>query len=142
MLPKGGYQFNVQTGSIPDSGWSLPAEKPYYKTKFDSCQDGRKSSGHASRSTTDCKKRVCHGGGHSQYATICYLVKIIFISCAGWYSLPFLDQWKSKTSNRLVLNMIKCHHVLLRCHSPLCFNFRQFNIKDALTQLSCYPEGG
>ena len=44
-------------------------------------------------------------------------------------TLPkFLDQWKSITSNRFVLNMVKGHHLQLRCCSPLFCNFGWFNI--------------
>ena len=33
-------------------------------------------------------------------------------------TLPqFLDQWRSSTFNRLVLNMMKGHHLQLRCHT-------------------------
>ena len=41
----------------------------------------------------------------------------------------FLDQWRSITFNRFVLNMVKGHHLELRCCPPLFHNFRWFNIK-------------
>ena len=41
----------------------------------------------------------------------------------------FLDQWKSITSNRFVLNMVQGHHLQHRLHPPLFHNFHQFNIK-------------
>ena len=52
-------------------------------------------------------------------------------------SLPnFLDWWRSITSDRFVLNMVKGHHLQLRCCSPLLHNFRWFNIKAALSHHS------
>ena len=41
----------------------------------------------------------------------------------------FLDQWRSITSNRFVLNMVQGHHLQLRSHSPLFRNFWHFNVK-------------
>ena len=40
----------------------------------------------------------------------------------------FLDQWRSITSNRIVLNMVQGHHLQLRSHPPL---FHNFNVKVA-----------
>ena len=40
----------------------------------------------------------------------------------------FLDQWRSITSNRFVLNVLKGHHLQHRCCLP------QFNIRAALTR--------
>ena len=41
----------------------------------------------------------------------------------------FLDQWRSITSNRFVLNMVQGHHLQLRSRPPLFRNFRHFNVK-------------
>ena len=46
----------------------------------------------------------------------------------------FLDQWKSITSNRFVLSMIKGHHLQLWCHPALFCNFKWFNIRAAMGQ--------
>ena len=56
---------------------------------------------------------------------------IIFLCYAGWYAFLFLDQWRSITSNRLVLNMVQGHHLQLRSHPVLFHNFQLFNIKAA-----------
>ena len=45
----------------------------------------------------------------------------------------FLDQWRSITSNRFVLNMVWSHHLQLRYQPPLFHNFWQFNVKAAVT---------
>ena len=41
----------------------------------------------------------------------------------------YLDQWRSITSNRFVLNMVRGHHLQLRSHPPLFHNFWHFNVK-------------
>ena len=41
----------------------------------------------------------------------------------------FLDQWRSITSNRFVLNMVWGHHLQLRSHPPLFRNFQHLNVK-------------
>ena len=43
----------------------------------------------------------------------------------------FLDQWRSITSNRFVLNMVPGHHLQLRSHPPLFCDFQHFNVKVA-----------
>ena len=43
----------------------------------------------------------------------------------------FLDQWRSITSNRFVLNMFWGHHLQLRSHPPLFCNFWQFSVEAA-----------
>ena len=43
----------------------------------------------------------------------------------------FLDQWRSVTSNRFVLNMVQGHHLQLRSCPPLFCYFWQFNVKVA-----------
>ena len=47
-----------------------------------------------------------------------------------------LDQCRSITSNRFVLNMVKGHHIQLGCHPPLFRNFKWFNSTAAKTH---YP---
>ena len=57
---------------------------------------------------------------------------IIFIcSFSGWYAFQIFDEWRSITSNRFVLNMVKGHHLQLWSHPPLFCNFQQFNVKVA-----------
>ena len=43
----------------------------------------------------------------------------------------FLNQWRSITSNRFVLNMVQGHHLQLRSCPSLFCNFWQFNVKVA-----------
>ena len=43
----------------------------------------------------------------------------------------FFDQWRSITSNRFVLNMVWGHHLQLRSHPPLFYDFWHFNVKAA-----------
>ena len=42
--------------------------------------------------------------------------------------LKFLAQWRGICPNRFVINMVKGHHLQLRCHPLLFHNFRWFNI--------------
>ena len=43
-------------------------------------------------------------------------------------TLPkFLDQWRSITSNKFVLNMVKGHHLQLKHHPLSFYNLKQFN---------------
>ena len=41
----------------------------------------------------------------------------------------FLDQWRSITSNRFVLNMVWGNHLQLRSRPLLFHNFQHFNVK-------------
>ena len=41
----------------------------------------------------------------------------------------FFDQLRSITSNRFVLNMVWGHHLQLRSHPPLFYDFWHFNVK-------------
>ena len=53
--------------------------------------------------------------------------------------LKFLGEWRCITSNRFVLNMVWGHHLQLRYHPPLFYNFWQFNVKEiakGVTELS------
>ena len=43
----------------------------------------------------------------------------------------FFDQWRSITSNRFMLNMVRGHHLQLRSHPPLFCAFWHFNFKAA-----------
>ena len=40
----------------------------------------------------------------------------------------FFNQWRSITSNRFVLNMVRGHHLQRRSHPPLFHNFWHFNV--------------
>ena len=52
-------------------------------------------------------------------------------SFSGWYAVQSLDQWRSITSNRFVLNMVWGHHLQLRSCAPLFHTFWQFSVKVA-----------
>ena len=43
----------------------------------------------------------------------------------------FFDRWRSITSNRFVLHMVRGHHLQLRSHPPLFCDFWHFNVKAA-----------
>ena len=58
---------------------------------------------------------------------------IIFICCAGWYTVPYIQiSWRSITSNRFVLNMVKGCYLQLRASGLWCSAyFYQFSIRTA-----------
>ena len=49
----------------------------------------------------------------------------------SWTLPQFSDQWRSITSNWLVFNMVKDHHLQLRSCPPLFCNFKELNTKGA-----------
>ena len=61
-----------------------------------------------------------------------YNFNIIFTHGASWYTSPLLDQWRSITSNRLVLNTVNGHHLQFRTWPLLFHTFQWFNIKAVL----------
>ena len=59
-----------------------------------------------------------------QYATL------LASSLVQHGTLPqILDQWIGRTSSRFMLNVVKSHHIQLRCHCPLFCYFEQINVK-------------
>ena len=56
-----------------------------------------------------------------------YLLLLLY----RWVCLPFLEQWKSITSNRFWFNMGLDHHLHLKCHPSFLHNLQQFNVKAA-----------
>ena len=63
--------------------------------------------------------------------TVNIFITIILIYCAGWYP-KVLDQWRSLTLSRFLLDMVKGYNLELRCHPLLFHNFRWFDIKAAM----------
>ena len=66
---------------------------------------------------------------HMQFFQVGMLFKIV-------------DQWRSITSNRFVLNMVQDHHLQLWSCPPLFHNFWQFNVKAATTHHPIIQEEG
>ena len=54
----------------------------------------------------------------------------LFVVQIGTLS-QYLDQWRSITSNRFVLDMIQGHHLQLRCHPLLFCQYKWFTINTA-----------
>ena len=131
--PRTGFHFNVQKRHVPESSGSSLAKRPCFESRTEAHQGGRKSTdGSVSASSIDSGKKGYCGGGHSWCVTVHSFI-IIFIFCyAGWYTFPFLDQWRSITSSGFVLNKVKGHHHLqLRSHPPLFLDFKQCSVKAA-----------
>ena len=127
---KAGFQVNVQKQLLPESDAASLAKKLCLDTNLDGCAGGRKSAKGMSTRTTGSRKKRNHGGWYFWCVTV---FAYITSSVMQVGSLPkFLDQWRSITSKRYVLNTVKGHHHQLRCCPLLFCNYRQFNIKAAL----------
>ena len=94
--------------------------------------DKKSADGNVSTSSTNTRRKGVHGA---------QCTPDVSQSSASWSSssavfqvgmlFRFLDQWRSITSNRFVLNMVQGHHLHLQSHPPLFHNFRQFNVEVA-----------
>ena len=136
--PRTGFQFTVQkrpvSGSLPGtSGAHLP-KRPHLESGNEAHLHGKKSAGGAvpTSSTESRRKGGVEFGtpdvfrpstsSSSSSTSATFQVGMLF---------KFLDQWRSITSNRFVLNMVWGHHLQLRSHPSLFRNFRHFNVKAA-----------
>ena len=137
--PQTGFQFTIQkrpmSGSVPGtSGASLP-KRPHLKSGNEAHPSSKKSAG-GSVSTSSAESRRKGGMGvgtpdvpepsassaSSSSTSATFQVGMLF---------KFFYQWRSITSNRFVLNMVKGHHLQLRSHPPLFCDFWHFNVKAA-----------
>ena len=122
--------FNVHMTPVLVFGDAFLAQKPHLVTKTESYQGGSNSPGSASTSSTYPNMKGHHGGQCSWCVTVNIFFTITFIHCTGLYtSKTILDQWRGLTFNWLVFNMVKGHHLQLRCHPLLFHIFTWFNIK-------------
>ena len=134
--PRTGFQFTVQkrpvSGSVPGtSGAPLP-KQPHLESGNEAHLHGKKSAGGAvSTSSTESRQKGGCGvstpdvsqpstSSSSSSTSAPFQVGMLF---------KFLDQWRSITSNRFVLNMVLGHHLQLRSCPPLFRNFWHFNVK-------------
>ena len=62
VKPKVGVRINVQKSPVPESYGASFARKPCLDTRTESHQGHRKSSGGASTSSTDSRKKESQGG--------------------------------------------------------------------------------
>ena len=130
--PWTGFQFTVQkrpmSGSVlGTSGASLP-KWPHLESGNEACPHGKKfppvllsqegkvgvgvgTPGVPQPSTSSCS---------SSSTSAMFQVGMLF---------KFFDQWRSITSNRFVLNMVRGHHLQLRTCPPLFCDFLHFNVK-------------
>ena len=84
-----GYGLMDQKWSALHSGGASPKNKPQFESKFESYQDGRKLSFHASVSSADFRMKGIHWEQHFFGAEVYYFTGIVFISCTVWYSFLF-----------------------------------------------------
>ena len=71
-----------------------------------------------------CQKKGSHGDVISDELKSVSSSSVVQVGTLA----ALLDQWRSITSNRFVLNTMQDHYFQLRCHPPLFCNFWQFNI--------------
>ena len=135
--PCTGFHFTVQkrpmSGSVlGTSGAPLP-KQPHLESGNEAHLHGKKSVGGAvSTSSTESRRKGGMGVGTpdvSQPSTSSSSSSSTSAPFQVGMLFKFLDQWRSITSNRFVLNMVWGHHLQLRSHPPLFCNFRHFNVK-------------
>ena len=104
---------------VPVSSSASLAKRPHLESGTETHPGGKQSAG-GSVSVSSADVRRKGGQGHSD-------LQFFRLVC-----LPiFLDQWRSITSNKFVLNVVQGHHLQLRSHPPLFCNFWQSNVKAA-----------
>ena len=96
----------------------------------ETCPGGKKSTGGSvAASSVDARKKGGCGAAllmcHSPQASPSSSSLVLQVGMLS----HILDQWRSITSNRFVLNMVQGHHLQLRSHPPFFLNFWQFNVK-------------
>ena len=108
------------------------AKRPHLESGTEMHQGGKKSAdGSVSASSADARKKgpwgsalpMCHSPQPPCHPQLWFFTLVCFSI--------FLDQWRSITSNRFVLNMVQGHHLQLRLCPLLFCNFQQFNVKVA-----------
>ena len=106
--PRLGSGFNVQKQYVLDSGGVLPTKNTHIETKYESCQNGRKSSIPVSAHSTDSQKRENHGGWYFWRSAVFYFINISSPVVQVGTLACFLDQQQNIIFNRLVSNIVKC----------------------------------
>ena len=130
--PKTSIMFNVQKQPVLVSGVALLTQKPHLYMRTESHQGGRKSAGVCLL----VQHTLRRGGRVEMVLLICYSQHLhhhhLHLFCRLVHFQKILDQWRSLAFDRFVLNMIKGHHLQLRCHPLLFHNFTWFNIRVAV----------
>ena len=123
---KTGFCFNIQKQPGPDSNGTLWQRSLTLKLDL---RITRKVGNHLvlDLAVKQSLRRKEAMGVTILIFTVYYFITIVLISCAGRYS--FLGQWESITSSRFVLNVVKGHHLQLRCCPPLFCNLSCLKLK-------------
>ena len=137
--PQTGFHFTVQkrpmSGSVQGPSGASLAKRPHLESGNEAHLSGMKSAG-GSVSTSSAETRRKGGMGvgtpempessassaSSSSTSAAFQVGMLF---------KFVNQWRSITSNRFVLNMVWGHHLQLRSHPPSFHDFWLFNVKAA-----------
>ena len=130
--PWTGFPFTVQKKPVPGSSGQSLAKRPHFESGNEICPSSKKSAGGSvSTSFANTRRKGTMGVGTpdvlqppaSSSSSAVFQIGMLF---------KFFDQRRSITSNRFVLNMVCGHHIQLRSHPPLFYNFQQFNVKAAV----------
>ena len=137
--PKAGFMFNVWQWPVLVPGGVSFAQKPHWDPRTESHQGGRNSARAASTTFTDPRKKG------SPWDSVPDVLQCSILSSSSSSSSSsvanvgtlseLLDQWRSITFRRFVLNMVKGQHLQIRCHPFLFHNFIWFNIKASMAHL-------
>ena len=119
-----GIHFIVQKRTIPESTGASLAKRPHLESRIEACTGGRKFvGGSVSASSADAmKKENCGVGTPDVSQSTAFLSSLSLVLQVGMLS-HFLDQQRSISSKRFVLNMAQGYHLQLRSHPPLFHNF-------------------
>ena len=110
--PWTGFHFNVQTTPVPKcSGASLAKRESRIET-----HDSGKKSASSSVSTSSAGARKKGSNGVSAPDVSQFIASFSLSSLVLQFGMlsHSLEQWRSITSNRFVLNMVQGHHLQLR----------------------------
>ena len=104
----------VQKRPVPGSSGASLAKRPHLESRTETHASGKKSAGGSvSSSSADTWRKGGYGDWDSRCFAVLSPLTIFICSFSGWYAFQFLDQWRSITSNRFVLNMAVSLPVLL-----------------------------
>ena len=115
---------------MPGSSGTFLVKKPNLKSGTETHPGGKKSAGGSvSAGSDDARKKGAVGVGTPDASqTTASSTSSYLVFQVGMLS-HFLNQWRSITSDRFVLNMVQGHYLLLRPCPPLFHNFWQFSVK-------------
>ena len=103
------FHFPVQKRPVPESSGTSLAKRPHFESRIETHPSGKMSAGGSvSASSADARKKGARGVSTPDVSQSTASSSLVFQ--VGMLS-HFLDQCRSITSNRFVLNMVQGHHL-------------------------------